>query len=239
MAWRALVLLTALVLVVACGDAGDDAGDQAAVADPESTDPADAADEPADAAPAEPDDAPVDDADVDDDVADSGLDDELQELLDDLDFGDGGARVVLGDRTYEFTLGGNSPEVDGRTYLGVCQTLFGAIAGAGYELQDDQVVTVEFELPPADWESYEDGRFDTSPPRMKIEDVATEEAWIADLTLADSYPEVAGNSQIDEWVTDGTRASGTATFTAITPWSAPVEGAEPLQGTFELGCADD
>jgi hypothetical protein len=101
------------------------------------------------------------------------------------------------------------------------------------------VVTIEFELPPADWESYEDGRFDTSPPRMKIEDVATEEAWIADLTLADSYPEIAGSSQIDAWVTDGTSASGTATFTAITPWSAPVEGAEPLQGTFELGCADD
>jgi hypothetical protein len=239
MAWRAFVLLMALFLVVACGDAGDDADGQGAGVDPELSDATDAAGEPADDTPTEPDNAAVDDAAVGNDVAEGGLDDGLQELLDDLDFGDGGARVVLGDRTYEFTLGGNSPEIDGTTYLGVCQSLFGALAGAGYELQDDQVVTMEFELPPADWESYEDGRFDTSPPRMKIEDVETEEAWIADLTLADSYPEIAGSSQIDEWVTDGTRSSGNATFTAITPWSAPVEGAEPLQGTFELGCADD
>jgi hypothetical protein len=232
MARRALVPLAALLLVVACGE-GDDADGQGAAADPESSQAADTAAEPTDAAPTEPGGA------ADDAAADGDLDDEVQELLDDLDFGDGGARVVLGDRTYEFTLGGNSPEVDGKTYLGVCQTLFGAIAGTGYQIQNDEVVTIEFDLPPADWESYEDGRFDTVTPRIKIEDVATEETWVADPMLADGFPEVAGTSQIDEWATDGTAASGTATFTAIHPYGSPVEGAEPLQGSFELGCADD
>jgi hypothetical protein len=246
MAWRAVVLGVVAVGVVACGADVDGADSQGAAVDPESTDPADAPAEQDDVAPTETDEAADDDGAADGDgaaesdgAADGDADEGVQDLLADLDFGDGGARVVLGDRTFEFTLGGNSPEVDGKTYLGVCQTLFGAIAGAGYQIQDDRVATIEFELPPADWESYEDGRFDTSPPRMKIEDVATEEAWMADLTLADSYPDIAGSSQIDAWVTDGTRASGTATFTAITPWSAPVDGAEPLQGSFELGCADD
>jgi hypothetical protein len=233
MAWRARVLLVAVLLVVACGE-GDDAEGQGAVVDPEHSEAADTAGEPVDAAPTESDDAPVDD-----DAPASDLDDEVQELLDDLDFGDGGARVSLGDQTYEFTLGGNSPEIDGKTYLGVCQTLFGAIAGTGYEIQGDRVVTIEFDLPPADWESYEDGRFDTVTPRMKIEDVATEETWVADMMLADGFPEVAGASQIDDWVTDDTTASGTATFTAIHPYGSPVEGGEPLQGSFELGCADD
>jgi hypothetical protein len=233
MAWRALVLLMAVFLVVACGEE-DRADGQAAVADPEGSEAADAADEPADVGATEQEGAPEEDG-----AADGAVDDEVQELLGDLDFGDGGALVVLGDRTFEFTLGGNSPEVDGKTYLGVCQTLFGAIAGTGYQIQDDQVATIEFDLPPADWESYEDGRFDTVTPRIKIEDVATEETWVADLMLADGFPEVAGTSQIDDWATDGTTASGTATFTAIHPYGSPVEGSEPLQGSFELGCADD
>lgn len=234
MTWRALVLLVAVLLVGACGEEGDGAAGQAAVADPESSDAAEAADEPT-----EPDSTAPEGAPEEGGTADGGLDDEVEGLLDDLDFGDGGARVVLGDRTYEFTLGGNSPEVDGKTYLGICQTLFGAIAGAGYQIEDDEVATIEFDLPPEDWESYEDGRFDTVTPRVKIEDVATEETWVADLMLADGFPEIAGSSQIDEWVTDGTTASGTATFIAIHPYGAPVEGAEPSQGSFELGCADD
>jgi hypothetical protein len=236
MAWRPVVFLVAALLVVACGAEGGGADGQALAVDPESADAADTADASPDNDPAGSEDAPTDVG-----ADDGDLDDEVQELLDDLDFGDGGARVVLGDRTYEFTLGGNSPVVDGKTYLGLCQTLFGAIAGAGYQIQGDQVATIEFDLPPADWESYEDGRFDTVTPRIKIEDVATEEAWIADMTFAElySHPEVAGASQVDEWVTDGTRASGTATFTALTPWSAPVEGADPVQGSFELECADD
>lgn len=243
MRWRPVVLMLAVSLAaMGCGGEQDGADDEVATAEAESTEPADTVDaavDSADPAPADP--APAESAGApsDDTAADGDLDDEVQELLDDLDFGDGGARVVLGDRTYEFTFGGNSPVVDGTTYLGSCQTLFGAIAGTGYELQDDGVVTIEFELPPEDWESYEDGRFDTTTPRIKIEDIATEEAWIADMTFADLYPEVAGVSQVDEWVLDSATASGAATFTAIQPWSAPVEGTEPLQGTFELGCAND
>lgn len=231
---RPIVLLAGALLVGACGEGGEVADNQAAAVDPESTAPANPADEEADARPAEP-----QDASNDNDAADSDLDAEVQGLLDDLDFGDGGARVVLDGRTYEFALGGHSPEIDGKTYLGTCQTLFGAITGNGYQIEEGGVVIMEFDLPPEDWESYEDGRFDTATPRIKIEDTATEEAWVADMAFVDLHPEVAGASQIDEWMTDGTRASGNATFTAITPWSAPIEEAEPLQGTFELGCADD
>jgi|GEM_PF-4577331 len=235
MAWRALVPLVAVLLVAGCGQESDRTDDPGAVTDAADSEAADAGEEPAAPATTEPDGAPDGDG-----AAENGdLDAEVQDLLDDLDFGEGGARVVLGDRTYEFALGGTSPEVDGRTYLGTCQTLFGAIVGTGYELDDGGVVTIEFELPPADWESYEDGRFDTVTPRIVIEDIATEETWAADPMLIDLYPEVDGASQIDDWVSDGTSASGTATFTAITPGRAPVEGAAPVQGTFELGCADD
>lgn len=238
MRWRPVALVLAVSLAtMGCGGEQDGADDDVATVETESSDPAEtagAAVESADAAPAGSEATPSDDG-----TADGNLDDQVQDVLDDLDVGDGSARVVLGDRTYEFTLGGNSPAVDGKTYLGSCQTLFGAIAGTGYELQDGEVATIEFELPPEDWESYEDGRFDTTAPRIKIEDIATEEAWVADATFTELYPEVAGVSQVDEWVTDGATASGTATFTAIEPWSAPVEDAEPLQGTFELSCADD
>lgn len=239
--WRRPVALLVALTVVACGGEDNGAGGQAeaveatdatATADGSTDD--DPGEDPTDADPAGSQDAPGDDG-----TADAGLNDEVQELLDELDFGDGGASVVLGDHTYEFALGGTSDPVDGKTYLGVCQELFGAIAGHGYDTRDGGAVTVEFDIPPVDWESYEDGRFETVTPRIKIENDATDEAWVADMALADGFPELAGASQIDEWVSDGTRASGTATFIEIHPYGSPVEGAEPLQGSFELGCAND
>ena len=117
--------------------------------------------------------------------------------------------------------------------------MFGAIAGGGYDIRDGRTVTMEFDLPPADWESYDDGRFDDMPPRVKIEDEVTGASWVADVSLADSFPEVAGSSQVDEWALGDRSASGTATFIAIEPFGSPVEGAGPLEGTFELACAED
>ncbi len=235
MRWRATVLVVGALVLGACGDEDGDPDGQAAVAEAEGTEDVGTAEGSSEADPV----STEEDVGSDDAEADAGDGDELQELLDELDFGDGGARVVLDGATYEFTLGGNSGEIDGKTYLGICQQLFGAITGAGYDTRDGRVLTVEFDIPPVDWESYEDGRFETVTPRIKVEEVATETAWVADMALADTYAQVAGSSQIDEWASDGTVASGTATFIEIEPYGEPVEGAAPLQGTFELACAQD
>lgn len=228
---RAAMAIAALVAAAACG--GDDATDLVGDADDATSgsesgiEPDVGTDETVDGG---------DGGDGGDAPDDNGLDDGVQEMLDGLDFGDGGARVTIGDTTYEFALGGTST-VGSKTYLGICQQLFGMMAGAGYDT-GGRAITVDFEIPPVDWESYEDGRFSTSPPRLEIEDEENGVAWAADQSLVELYPETAGLSQIDEWVTDGTRASGTATFIELEPWSAPVEGASPVEGSFELGCAD-
>ena len=242
---RAAVAVAALVAVAACGgddvaDLTGDADDAAseAAADIESDDVSDVGtDEAADGGEAPDDDAPDDDAPDADASNDEGLDDEVQEMVDGLDFGDGAARVTIGDTTYEFALGGNST-VGSTTYLGICQQLFGMMAGAGYD-SGGRAITVDFEILPDDWESYDDGRFDSTSNRLEVEDEETGVAWAADESLAELYPETAGSSQIDEWISDGSRASGTATFIPLESWSAPVEGASPVTGSFELGCADD
>lgn len=222
-----LVAVSALALA-ACGGGDDDSSDEPA-------------DEPAVSAVSEPDAESDADADAD---ADAGTDGETgedessegdgstaEDLIADLDFGDGLARVTVGDTQYEFALGGTS-EVGGTTYIGVCQTLFGLIAGGGYDSAGGDV-TIEFEIPPPDWETYDDGRFDGSAPRIEIE-MGDDGGWIAD--LESGAP--AGSSQIDEWQSDGQRASGTATFIELAPWGQPVEGGQVVSGTFELGCGD-
>lgn len=208
-------MMTAVVLVAAAACGGDDTADQ-------------------------PDDAGAGGAEGDgttDDAPTEGSSDEVQEVLDGLDFGDGAARVTIGDTSYEFALGGTS-SVGSVTYLGVCQQLFGMLGGSGYDA-GGRDITIDFEILPDDWESYDDDRFEFSSNRLEIEDQETGVAWAADDSLAELYPETAGSSQIDDWVSDGSRASGTATFIPLEPWSAPVEGASPVTGTFELGCADD
>jgi hypothetical protein len=214
-----LVAVSALALA-ACGGGDDDSSEEPA-------------DEPAVSAVSEPDtDAGADaDADTAEDESSEGDGGSAEDLLADLDFGDGMARVTVGDTQYEFALGGTS-QVGGTTYLGVCQTLFGLIAGGGYDPAGGDV-TIDFEIPPPDWETYDDGRFDGSAPRIEIE-LGDDGGWIAD--VESSAP--AGSSQIDEWQSDGQRASGTATFIELAPWGSPVEGGQVVSGTFELGCGD-
>jgi hypothetical protein len=97
---------------------------------------------------------------------------DAEELVDSLDFGDGAAMVTIGDIQYEFALGGNIT-ADGTTRTGVCQSLFGLLAGQGYDPEGSEL-GIEFEIPPPDWESYDDGRFDTSTPKILIEGVRHE-----------------------------------------------------------------
>lgn len=166
--------------------------------------------------------------------ADAGSEGDVGDLVDDLDFGDGTARVTVGDVDYEFVLGG-SESAGGKTFIGTCQELFGLITGNGF-VSGDPETTIDFEIPPPDWESYDDGRFDSSEPRIEIE-LGDDGGWAADLTLATNRPEMEGQSQIDEWTLDGAVAVGTATFIEMEPFSAPVEGAMPVEGSFEIGCA--
>lgn len=215
---KRLVLVVAVsLLLLGCGDDGDDV--EVGVDAPTIDDTA-------------ADDTAADDGGADD----AGGEDELSELVDDLDFGDGTARVTVGDVDYEFSLGGNE-SANGTTYIGVCQELFGLITGNGF-VPGDPETTIDFEIPPPDWDTYDDGRFDSSEPRIEIE-LGDDGGWAADLTLATNRPEIEGQSQIDEWTLDGSVAVGTATFIEMEPFSAPVEGAVPVEGSFEIGCADE
>ena len=164
---------------------------------------------------------------------DEGSEGDVSDLVDDLDFGDGTALVTVGDVDYEFALGA-SESADGTTYIGACQELFGLITGDGF-VAGDPHTTIDFEIPPPDWESYDDSRFDSSEPRIEIE-LGDDGGWAADLTLATNRPEIEGQSQIDEWTLDDATAIGTATFIEMEPFSAPVDGANPVQGSFEIGC---
>lgn len=211
----------ALLLLFGCGsDGGDSETDAGAAA--QTVDAGDAGD--------------TDESQPVEEESDGGSDGEVSDLIDDLDFGDGTAVVTIGDTVYEFTLGGNET-ADGRTFIGACQELFGLIVGGGF-VPGDPETTIDFQIPPPDWESFDDGRYESSEPRIEIE-FGDEGGLAADLTLAANRPEMAGLSQIDEWTLDNGVAVGTATFIEMEPFSAPVEGAAPVEGSFQIGCAQE
>jgi hypothetical protein len=210
--WAALAAVS-LLMLVGCGD------DDSTSADDAAGDTGDGGDSTGD--------------DTDGGGDDGG--DTVEDLVDDLDFGDGTARVTIGDTDYEFALGGNET-ADGTTFIGTCQELFGLLNGNGF-VPGDPETTIEFDIPPPDWESYDDGRYDSSEPRIEIE-LGDDGGWAADLTLAENRPEMEGQSQLDDWTLDGSVAVGTATFIEMEPFSAPVEGATPVPGSFEIGCAE-
>lgn len=158
---------------------------------------------------------------------------DVQDVIDELDFGDGLARVTIGDTSYEFVLGG-SETFEGTTHLGVCQELFGLLNGGGF-VSGEAGTTIEFTIPPPDWESYDDGRFDSAQPRIEIE-LGDTGGWAADMTLAENFPAASGQSQIDEWTLDGSIARGRATFIEMESFSAPVDGSTGVEGSFEIGC---
>lgn len=218
------LLLAAVLVFAACGD--DDLSEtptptQADQADDPTTD--DGTDQPT-----------TDDGEGSGD--DGGTSSDVQDAIDELDFGDGGAIVTIGDTTYEFALGGNST-VGNTTYIGVCQTLFGLIVAEGYD-PEGRDITVSLEIPPEDWDTYEDERY--GPPRVEVEDNSTGEfiTWVADQSLRETFPDMAGvdQSRVDAWTTDGTTASGSATFIQEI-FSTEGDGT-PVQGTFQVGCAE-
>lgn len=224
---RRTVSLAVVAVLVLVGCGGDDADGEGDVAD--TTAAADAA---TDTTAAGDDDASGGDQDGEGDAGEAGEDENPAAGL---DFGDGAALVTVGDDEYRFALGGTG-QVDGITYVGVCNEVIGLLSGAGFD-QDGRAITIDFEIPPPDWESDATAGFD--PPRIRIEDEATGRYLAADQAIAERFPELAGSSQVDDWVSEGSSARGTATFIELTPAGSPVPGAAAIPGSFELGCAQD
>jgi hypothetical protein len=163
-----------------------------------------------------------------------GGDDDDADLEDTLNFGEGTAVVTIGSDRYEFST--TTETIDGELKVGVCQVLFGLIHAVGFAT-DGRPIELDLEIPPVDWESYTDGRFDNSSPKVRVEVEGEERRiWVADERHTDS--EGNSPSSVDDWQIDGGRASGTVTF--YDSW-AYVTGAtsDPVEGTFEIACETD
>lgn len=225
--WAA-VLFSLLLILVACGgddepEPAADATDAPAAATETSEDSTESDTEVADdAEPADDDGEPADDA-VETDEADSADEEaSVPDALADLASETGSATVTIGDETFEFTLAGTQT-IDGTTYVGRCEGLFGMVMGSGFA-SDGQDIAVDLEIPPVDWETYEDDRFD--PPSVEVEDNVSNASWVAD--QGDEF--VAG-STVGEYQQEGLTASGSATF--VNQWDPE---SEPVEGTFEIDC---
>lgn len=108
-----------------------------------------------------------------------------------------------------------------------------AIIDAGGEVADDHDIDGELTIPPLDWETYEDGRYD--PPAVELQITSTGEdnaRWRADAAWAQENDK-GGMSQVDAYEKDGLAASGTATF--ANAWDSETES---VQGSFEISCSE-
>jgi hypothetical protein len=163
--------------------------------------------------------------------ADDSGDDEMDDA-DDSDDDDGGASDLpdFGDGLVVVTIGDDRYEFDLNEGFNVCRDVFGGlqIAGSG----PDDTTKVNAWIPPADWESYDDGRYD--PPSIEVENEETNSQWMANQARAEERGIAAGSSQVDSFQIDGLRASGTATFIDTFDFEDP----QPVQGTFEIACTE-
>ncbi len=140
-----------------------------------------------------------------------------------LDFGSGTGSITLGDETFELAVGPGT---------GICRDVFDMIQASG-KVTDGRDIQGDFSIPPLDWESYEDQRYD--PPSVELEITSTGDDnadWRADAGWAEDFDKV-GQSQVDSYEKDGLTASGTATF--ANAWDA---SDELVQGSFEISCAE-
>jgi hypothetical protein len=148
-------------------------------------------------------------------------------VLEGFEAADGMAVVTIGNERYEFAM-----TRDGTNY-GNCLALFGLMSGTGYTT-DGRNITLEFEMPPPDYESFDrDDRYENARPQITVDIEDPRQIWVADMQQMD----VDGNtpSQVDEWVLDGSRTAGSATF--YDSWAYVTGGSEePVLGTFEIAC---
>jgi hypothetical protein len=202
-----IVAVALLTVVVACSSDDDDGAAATAPPEPAANDTSAATDEPA----ADP--------------ATGGEDDGAPASGDAaaFDFGSGSGSITLGDETFELAIGPGT---------GICRDVFGIIQASG-TVTDGRDVEGEFAIPPLDWETYTDGRYD--PPSVALEITSTGDdnaSWRADAAWAEENGK-AGMSQVDSYEKDGLSASGTATF--ANNWNTE---AESVQGSFEISCAE-
>jgi hypothetical protein len=155
---------------------------------------------------------------------------DIEALLEGIDFGSGAAVVTIGDERYEFSMA--TETIGSTTYFGVCRELFGLIQAAGHVT--GRAITVGIEIPPVDWDSYEDQRYD--PPSIEVDIDDPYATWVADADWAAANG-VEGQSQVDAYQKDGLYAAGSATFFEAGALFQDPPGA-PVQGTFEVRCAD-
>lgn len=175
------------------------------------------------------DDASSDDASSDDDAEDDGDDSGLPS------FGDGGTAVIVVDgERYEAILSNRT--VAGTPQLGFCRDIFDALQIFGYADTDDGgVAEVTMWIPPTDWETYDDDRYD--PPSVELEIMDSDGRTVSTLVADQDNTSYTGNSQVDDYELDGTTATGTVTFTNQT-LAIRGENPEPVQGTFEVNCGE-
>lgn len=200
------VLTVALLAVaVACSDSGDGGAATAAPAQPASSD-----------APA------ADDGTVDATAPTEVIEDAASTAIV-LDFGSGSGSITLGGETFELAIGPGT---------GLCRDVFDIIQASG-QVTDGRDIEGEFMIPPLDWETYDDGRYD--PPSVGLEITSTGDdnaRWRADADWA-TESGIEGRSQVDSYEKDGLTASGTATF--ANAWNTD---AESMEGSFEVSCVE-
>lgn len=138
--------------------------------------------------------------------------------------GDNVAIVTIGDRTYEFDVTPGATTRCDPDFFGAFWATGGSADGARLEAL----------LPPPD-----DPNFDEMP-RITVNDPTTDRDWTAD-PLREMAGVEEGESQVDEFTTDGTSASGSATFVDQNESFAFQGGSGvepvPVTGTFEVRCA--
>jgi hypothetical protein len=128
------------------------------------------------------------------------------------------ALVVVGGERYEFTLKN-------------CVALGGALNAAG-KATGGADISVNIDLPPANWESSRD---DWEPPSVRLSDDVKNVDWRAGGEVIDEFAAVGeGQSQVDSYVVDGNRASGTATF--VDMYAVMKGDFKAVKGTFEITC---
>jgi hypothetical protein len=156
---------------------------------------------------------------------------DTEALLEEFDFGSGGAIVTIGDERYEFSMA--TETIGTTTFLGICQEIFGLIQADGHA-SDGRAINVSFMIPPIDWDSYADGRYD--PPSIVVDIDDPYARWVADAAWAAANG-MEGQSQVDTYEKDGLYAAGSATFFEEGAQFRDLPGV-PVQGTFEVRCTD-
>lgn len=128
------------------------------------------------------------------------------------------ALVVVDGERYEFTLQN-------------CVAIGGALSAAG-KATGGADISVNIDLPPANWESSRD---DWDPPSVRLSDDVKNVDWRAGGEVIGEFAAVGeGQSQVDSYVVDGNRASGAAAFVDL--YAVMKGDFKAVKGTFEITC---